>query len=74
MLPKTDIAAFGSALNQQINEMERRHPNYDEYQYNIAEIGHNPYHLISYLTANTGTGRTQMLKTSCNLFLKHNII
>ena len=35
-------AALESALNQQINEMERRHPNYDEYQYNIAEIGHNP--------------------------------
>ena len=30
-------AALESALNQQINEMERRHPNYDEYQYNIAE-------------------------------------
>ena len=43
-----------TALNQQINEMERRHPNYDEYQYNIAEIGHNPYHLISYLTAKYG--------------------
>ena len=26
----------------------------DEYQYNIAEIGHNPYHLISYLTAKYG--------------------
>lgn len=25
-------AALESALNQQINEMERRHPNYDEYQ------------------------------------------
>ena len=47
-------AALESALNQQINEMERRHPNYDEYQYNIAEIGHNPYHLISYLTAKYG--------------------
>lgn len=67
-------AALESALNQQINEMERRHPNYDEYQYNIAEIGHNPYHLISYLTANMGTGRTQMLKMNCKLFLKHNII
>ena len=36
-------AVLESALNQQINEMERRHPNYDEYQYNIAENGHNPY-------------------------------
>ncbi len=51
---KTDMLLLESALNQQINEMERRHPNYDEYQYNIAEIGHNPYHLISYLTAKYG--------------------
>ena len=51
---ENQYAALESALNQQINEMERRHPNYDEYQYNIAEIGHNPYHLISYLTAKYG--------------------
>ena len=51
---ENQYAALESALNQQINEMERRHPSYDEYQYNIAEIGHNPYHLISYLTAKYG--------------------
>lgn len=27
---------------------------YDEYQYNLGEITHNPYHLISYLTAKYG--------------------
>ena len=43
-----------NALNQQINEMESKHPGYDEYKYNIAEIGHDPYHLISYLTARYG--------------------
>ena len=32
---ENQYAALESALNQQINEMERRHPNYDEYQYNI---------------------------------------
>ena len=31
--------------------MESEHPGYDEYQYNVSEITHNPYHLISYLTA-----------------------
>ena len=30
------------ALNQQINEMETTHPDYDEYQYNVGEIAHNP--------------------------------
>lgn len=32
-----------TALNQQINEMEATHPDYDEYQYNVGEIAHNPY-------------------------------
>ena len=40
-----------NALNSQINNMESEHPGYDEYQYNVSEITHNPYHLISYLTA-----------------------
>lgn len=26
------------------------HPGYDEYRYNLVEIGHNPYELASYLT------------------------
>ena len=43
-----------NALNQQINEMESTHSEYDEYQYNVGEIAHNPYHLISYLTAKYG--------------------
>ncbi|MCC8022572.1 MAG: peptidoglycan DD-metalloendopeptidase family protein [Clostridiales bacterium] len=30
---------------------ERSHPGYDEYRYNIAHIGHNPYELMAYLTA-----------------------
>lgn len=47
-------AAMEAELNQQINEMESSHPGYDEYKYNIGEIGHDPYHLISYLTAKYG--------------------
>ena len=39
------------ALNNQINNMETSHPGYDEYRYQVDEIGHNPYQLISYLTA-----------------------
>ncbi|MCF0128089.1 MAG: C40 family peptidase, partial [Pseudobutyrivibrio sp.] len=31
--------------------VERDYPGYDEYQYDIAEIGHDPYQLASYLTA-----------------------
>ncbi|XBX03599.1 3D domain-containing protein [Enterocloster clostridioformis] len=47
-------AALEEALNAQINSMESRHPGYDEYRYQIDEISHNPYHLISYFTAKYG--------------------
>ena len=47
-------AALESSLNSQINSMESRHPGYDEYRYQIDEISHNPYHLISYFTAKYG--------------------
>lgn len=38
-------------LQNKINRTERDYPGYDEYKYNMAQIGHNPYELISYLTA-----------------------
>lgn len=38
-------------LQNKINRIERDYPGYDEYKYNMAQIGHNPYELISYLTA-----------------------
>lgn len=40
-----------NALDGQVNSMEAAHPGYDEYRYQIDEISHNPYQLISYLTA-----------------------
>ena len=39
-----------SALQTQIDDTETTHPDYDEYQYQIDEISHDPYALISYLT------------------------
>lgn len=47
-------AALERALNNQINRMESTHPDYDEYRYQVDEISHNPYHLISYFTAKYG--------------------
>lgn len=38
-------------LQARINRIEGDYPRYDEYQYNMAQVGHNPYELISYLTA-----------------------
>ena len=46
--------ALEDVLNAQINAFERTHPGYDEYNYQIDEIGHNPYHLISYLQVKYG--------------------
>jgi len=40
-----------SGLRQKISKIETTHPGYDEYRYNLAEIGHDPFELMSYLTA-----------------------
>lgn len=38
-------------LDRRIDSIESEYPGYDEYRYSVDEIGHNPYALISYLTA-----------------------
>lgn len=38
-------------LQDTINHVEIDHPGYDEYRYNLGAIGHNPFELISYLSA-----------------------
>ncbi len=38
-------------LDRRIDNIESEYPGYDEYRYSVDEIGHNPYALISYLTA-----------------------
>ena len=38
-------------LQIQIADAETDNPGYDEYRYNIGDIGHNPYELMAYLTA-----------------------
>lgn len=43
-----------SGLQSQIDNMETTHPGYDEYRYQIDEISHDPYALISYLTVKYG--------------------
>jgi murein DD-endopeptidase MepM/ murein hydrolase activator NlpD len=40
-----------SELQQRINRTEEENPGYDDYRYNIGEIGHDPFILISYLSA-----------------------
>ena len=37
-------------LQMDIGNTETNYPGYDEYRYNIGEIGHNPYELMGYLS------------------------
>ncbi len=43
-------ASLESQLDSLVFRMETSHPGYDEYRYQIDEIFHNPYQLISLLT------------------------
>ncbi len=47
---ETDYSKLEDKLRKQIDRIETDHPGYDEYRYNLAEIGHNPYELASLLT------------------------
>ena len=47
---ETDYTRLEDKLRKQIDRIEIDHPGYDEYRYNLAEIGHNPYELASLLT------------------------
>ena len=38
-------------LQKEINDIETDYPDYDEYRYNLDAIGHDPFVLISYLSA-----------------------
>ena len=39
------------SLQNTIDSIETDYPDYDEYNYNLDEIGHNPFTLINYLSA-----------------------
>ena len=44
-------AALEADLERNVDHTESDYPGYDEYHYEVDEIGHNPYELLSYLTA-----------------------
>ena len=48
---ENSYAAKENELQNKINNIERDHPGYDEYRYDLDNIGHNPHELASYLTA-----------------------
>lgn len=45
-----DYTEMENDLREEIDNIESTHPGYDEYRYNLDEIGHNPYELAAYLT------------------------
>ena len=45
-----DYKAMEADLQAKLGRIESDYPGYDEYQYDLAEINHNPYVLTSYLT------------------------
>lgn len=48
---EADYKELESGLREEIADIETDYPDYDEYQYHLDEIGHNPFALASYLTA-----------------------
>lgn len=48
---EADYKALEANLRAEIDNIESTHPGYDEYQYHLDEIGHDPFSLASYLTA-----------------------
>ena len=48
---ENSYAALETDLQREIDNIESDHPGYDEYRYDLDNIGHNPHELASYLTA-----------------------
>ena len=48
---ENNYTALETELQREIDNIERDHPGYDEYRYDLDSIGHNPHELASYLTA-----------------------
>ena len=48
---ENSYAGLENELQSRIDNIERDNPGYDEYRYDLANIGHIPHELASYLTA-----------------------
>lgn len=48
---EADYKELEKDLREEIADIESDYPDYDEYQYHLDEIGHDPFALASYLTA-----------------------
>ena len=48
---KMPMPDWKTSCKGKIDNIESTHSGYDEYRYDLANIGHNPHELASYLTA-----------------------
>ena len=48
---ENSYAGLENELQSRVDNIERDNPGYDEYRYDLENIGHNPHELASYLTA-----------------------
>ena len=53
------MAGLEESLREKISSIPELYPGYNEYRYNIGPIGHDPYGLISYLTAKYQTFQSE---------------
>lgn len=58
LAPDTEINSVELAYSEwetdlqiQVNSAETTYPGFDEYRYNVGDIGHNPYELMAFATA-----------------------
>lgn len=58
-----DYMKLERELQETIDRTEEDFPDYDEYVYNLDEIGHNPYELASYLTVRYEDYKRRQLKS-----------
>lgn len=63
-------ANLETALQRQINTIEVSYPRYDEYRFQVDEISHNPYHLISYLTVKYGNFTSAAVQDELNALFR----
>ena len=63
---ENNYAAKESELQRKIDNIESEYPGYDEYRYDLANIGHNPHELASYLTALLQTYTPQSAQSEIN--------
>ena len=63
---ENNYTAKENELQQRIDNIERDYPGYDEYRYDLDNIGHNPHELASYLTALFQTYTPQSAQAELN--------